>query len=300
VTRTGDAAIDWAHARVGNGPPPPHGMDQSGLCLQFTRQCFDVPSHYGSAIDAWNANPAQHPGDRHPPPAVPVWFWSSSPYRHVAFWDGSVCVTTYNDDVRVYSLDDMEHIFGGYMGWAPEINTVTIYAPPPDPAPEDDMTPAESNMLFHIGALLEQTPVRTAETVHNWQISRVPGAPTTFLQDQTDGVSNTYALVEDAAATGTRRWTPGQVVLFLLALAVVVLVLLAPVVLRIEDAAVPYLGVVGVLASAVAAVVATRGHRDPVPRPVPHVPTAPPAREPRDPGTDPGHDLDRFPQDRGD
>src|SRR3954468_21259845 len=103
MTRTGQAAIDWAYSRVGNGPPPPNGMPDDGLCLQFTRECFAVPALYASAIDAWETNPEQHPGDRYPPPAVPVWFWSSAPYRHIAFHaGGGQVITTFNDDVRVY------------------------------------------------------------------------------------------------------------------------------------------------------------------------------------------------------
>jgi hypothetical protein len=114
-------------------------MEDSGLCLKYTRQCFDVASYYGTAIDAWTNNPDQRT-DRNPPPAVPVWFWSSSPYRHVAFWDGSAVVSTYNDDVRVFaSLAAAEGVYGGYLGWSPQINRVTIYTPPE----VDELTPDE-------------------------------------------------------------------------------------------------------------------------------------------------------------
>lgn len=132
MTRIGQAAIDYTMSRVGNGPPPPAGMPDSGLCLAFTRDDFAVAALHSSAINAWNASPTQHPGDRNPPPAVPVWFWTASPYRHVAFHTGGgQVVSTYNDDVRVYaSLAEVERVFGGpYMGYAYDINGVTIYYP---------------------------------------------------------------------------------------------------------------------------------------------------------------------------
>jgi hypothetical protein len=114
AARTGDEAVAYSLGRVGGSMPA------SGYCLQFTRECFAVPSLYASAIDAWNAADDPHPDDRYPPPAVPVWFWSSSPYRHVAVHVGAgQLVTTFNEEIRLYgSLSAMESIFGSYMGWA--------------------------------------------------------------------------------------------------------------------------------------------------------------------------------------
>jgi hypothetical protein len=65
---------------------------------------------------------------------------------------------------------------------------------------EEDMTPEQANTLDHIAALLEETPYRSAQQVMHWQVSRVEGVPSTFLQDQTDGVTNTITLVNDTAA----------------------------------------------------------------------------------------------------
>jgi hypothetical protein len=153
-----------------------------------------------------------------------------------------------------------------------------------EPEEEEDMTPEQANTLDHIAALLEQTPYRSAQQVHYWQVSRHEGAPTTFLQDQTDGVSNTYALVADANATGQSAWTPGRVLQVLLAVAVVVLIILAPFVLTLDDAALGYVGILGALASAVATLVvvnAKTAHR--VIPPPPHIPTQPPAVEEGEP-----------------
>jgi hypothetical protein len=112
--RVGQPAIDYAVGRVGGTMPA------SGYCLAFTRECFAIPSLYASAIDAWNAADEQHPDDRLPPAGVPVWFWSSSIYRHVAFHiGGGQVVTTFNADVRLFgSIAAMESTYGPYMGWA--------------------------------------------------------------------------------------------------------------------------------------------------------------------------------------
>jgi hypothetical protein len=137
--RTGQAAIDAALARVGGTMPA------SGYCLAFTREPFAIPALYASAIDAWNAATEPHPDDRFPPPGVPVWFWSSSIYRHVAFHvGGGQIVTTHNADIRLYpSIDAMEGPFGPYMGWAYDDLNDRDVTPTTTP-PEDDLpTPAD-------------------------------------------------------------------------------------------------------------------------------------------------------------
>lgn len=147
MTRTGQAAIDYARSRVG-----PNAMPASGYCLQFVRQCFDVPSYYASAIDAWNGSPTKHPGDRNPPPAVPLFFTSPSVYDHVVFGGASgEIITTFNADVRRYTasstsaaIDMIVRDFGPgqYLGWTEDINRVRVLdvvpPPGPDPITEDD------------------------------------------------------------------------------------------------------------------------------------------------------------------
>lgn len=58
---------------------------------------------------------------------------------------------------------------------------------------EDEMRDDERNMLFHLGALLEQTPLRTAQHVWAQQVSRVEQRPTTILQDTVDGTTASLA-----------------------------------------------------------------------------------------------------------
>jgi len=137
TARVGQAAIDYTLARVGTRMP------DSGLCLQFTRQNFAVGALYASAIDAWNGSMYKQPNDRNVPPAVPVYFYTPSPYRHVAFhcYDGLI-VSTFNDEIRSYpgGISQVEAVFNGpYMGWAPGINKVRVFYPEPDPTEDEDM-----------------------------------------------------------------------------------------------------------------------------------------------------------------
>lgn len=135
---TGQPSIDYARGTIGGHMP------DSGLCLQYTRQNYEVPSKYASAIDAWNAATEQHPGDANPPPSAPVWFHSSSVYRHIAYHlgDGQYA-TTFNADIRQMSFQSMLNTFGPLIGWAPDLNgyslrPATLPTPPPDDQ-EDDM-----------------------------------------------------------------------------------------------------------------------------------------------------------------
>lgn len=138
MTRTGDDAIAYARSRVGGTMPA------SGYCLQFVRECFAVPAYYASAIDAWNAAPDKHPGDRFPPPAVPLYFATPSVYDHVTFCVSvDEVISTFNADIRSFGgIGSIEANFDGtYLGWAESINTVTIYTggnPPPNPDDGND------------------------------------------------------------------------------------------------------------------------------------------------------------------
>lgn len=148
MTRKGQDAIDFAYESVGNNVMP-----DSGLCLVYVRTCHDVAAVYPSAIDAWNNAKYPHPDDRNPPPAVPCYFWSSSPYRHVAFHLGdNQYTTTYNDDVRIYGMSAMEDIYGPFLGWAEDVNGVYVYEHPdpgPDPEPEPEPEPERDDRMSY-------------------------------------------------------------------------------------------------------------------------------------------------------
>ena len=65
---------------------------------------------------------------------------------------------------------------------------------------ENEMRDDERNTLFHIAALLDQTPARTAQQVWAQPVSRVEGRPTTMLQDTVDGTTATLSTAVELAA----------------------------------------------------------------------------------------------------
>jgi hypothetical protein len=147
MTRTGQAAVDWARSRVG-----PDAMGEPGMCLKFTRQCFDVPALYASAVDAGYACNAKHPGDWEPPPATPVWFRSPSIYDHVAFFVGPhEVISTFNADVRTFDgIRGIETNFDAqYVGWGEDICEVHIMPPPPPPPPQEEKMLALARLDGH-------------------------------------------------------------------------------------------------------------------------------------------------------
>lgn len=125
---------------------------------------------------------------------------------------------------------------------------------------DDDMsfTDADRNTIQHTAALLEETPYRSAQQVMAWQVSRVPGAPSTFLQDQTDGVTNTYTLL--SVDPSSRTWTPRALLSLMLAVALVVLALLLPALVPLGEAALPYLGIMAAIGGVLAGLT-VGGHR---------------------------------------
>lgn len=140
AARTGSDAIEYARSRSGGSMPA------AGYCLQFTRECFAVPAVYGSAVDAAQACDAPHPGDRNPPPGVPVWFWSPSVYDHIAFFVGPhEVVSTFNADIRTFDgLAGIEANFSAsYAGWGEHLNEHVVYTGdvPPTDQEEDDVRP---------------------------------------------------------------------------------------------------------------------------------------------------------------
>jgi len=132
AARTGQAAIDYANSRVGGYMPA------AGYCLAFTRENYAAPAVYASAADQWNGA-VQVPGDRNPPPGVPVYFRTPSIYDHVAFHcgDGRI-VSTFNDEIRAYtSIGHVENVFDGtYQGWSHDICERLVHVPTAPPVVE--------------------------------------------------------------------------------------------------------------------------------------------------------------------
>lgn len=172
-----------------------------GLCLQFTRLVFGVPALYATAYKAYLGAEHKHPGDTNPPYGVPVFWAPHDPggAGHVAPSLGNGLVRTTNSatqTVYTVAISKITSAWGmPYLGWTEDLNGVRVWTPPA-PAQEDDMLADERNMLFHIAALLGETPARTAAAVAAVPVQRVPGQPSTWLQDTVDGTTAALATRE--------------------------------------------------------------------------------------------------------
>lgn len=114
--------------------PNPNIPAEEGMCLQYVRQSYGLPLRYGSATEAWNNSPSQHP-DRDYPQGVwfPVW-WAldKNVNGHVALVapDGSVYSTSNLDPNPVKhhpSIADVEAYYAyygmtlTYRGWTEDV-----------------------------------------------------------------------------------------------------------------------------------------------------------------------------------
>jgi hypothetical protein len=186
VTRTGQAAIDYARSRVGTQMP-----EGSGYCLKFVRDCFAVPSCYPSAIDAWNASPTKHPGDRNPPPAVPLYFLTPSVYDHVVFCVSTTeIISTFNADIRRFSgISDIERQFSGsYLGWTEDINRVTVWTPSSSLAPD-----GEDDFMSALSSDEQRRVLQAADTWNTWAAS---------IKTNNDRLPHIHAQADTSVAQG--------------------------------------------------------------------------------------------------
>lgn len=113
-----------------------------GLCLKFTRTCFNVAAMQnatpagGYALLAWQRAKYKHGvGSKRPPAGVPVFFDGVGRYGHVAVSAGGGYVYTTDypllNRVRKVPITAIELAWGCYMiGWTEDINGVRVWRPP--------------------------------------------------------------------------------------------------------------------------------------------------------------------------
>lgn len=113
-----------------------------GLCLKFTRTCFNVAAMQnaspagGYALLAWERAKHRHGvGVKRPPAGVPVFFDDLGRYGHIAVSaGGGYCYTTdYPTLNRVTKvpITSIERGWGcRYIGWTEDINGVRVWRPP--------------------------------------------------------------------------------------------------------------------------------------------------------------------------
>jgi hypothetical protein len=104
---------------------------ETGMCQKFVRgPCWEVPSLYGSAIDAWNGATDKHPGDRTPPVGAPC-YYSGGSYGHAVISVGGGNVrstdTPSTGKVGEKPLSHYESAWGyRYLGWTGDCNGVDL------------------------------------------------------------------------------------------------------------------------------------------------------------------------------
>jgi hypothetical protein len=103
----------------------------TGMCQKYVRaKCWEVPSLYGSAIEAWNGAKYKHPGDRNPPVGAPC-YYAGGQYGHAVISVGggrirsTDCTTT--SKVNDAALSWPETNWGyDYLGWTEDLNGTNL------------------------------------------------------------------------------------------------------------------------------------------------------------------------------
>jgi hypothetical protein len=114
-------------------------VNTPGMCQQQVRLWCGIPARYPDAITAWRNTNDRHPGNRNPPRGAAVyWGGGSAGHGHIALslGGGKVRSTDAGGRGRVATIDlgwveRNWHL--PYMGWAWDINEVTIPHPAQKP-----------------------------------------------------------------------------------------------------------------------------------------------------------------------
>lgn len=116
-----------------------------GMCARWTREQYGLPAlgdfdgdGDADAVDMWAAARVRHPGDRNPPPGVPV-FWAGGRKGHghvgIAFPERRVRGTDWPAAglVGTTAIADIDRVWGmTYLGWSEDLygNEIPVLAPP--------------------------------------------------------------------------------------------------------------------------------------------------------------------------
>lgn len=149
---TTDQAIK--NARAKSHP----GLFPTNTCLMQVRKCFGVASKFPTAASAWRGAKVRHQNVRSsdvPRGGIPFWTGGSSGAGHIAIGLGDgLCETT--DFVNrggfgVARIDDITRVWGlHFVGWAEDVNGVTVFTPPepPHPAPVPRKEPTGTHVVI--------------------------------------------------------------------------------------------------------------------------------------------------------
>jgi hypothetical protein len=108
------------------------------MCLWHVQDWYGAPHVFPDAAAQWNSSRHKHPGDRNPPPGVPVLYLGGR-HGHIALSTGHGIRSTdapVNGRVAEVDLDWPYRRWGHrYVGWIGDLGGVPIAVPPaPHPA----------------------------------------------------------------------------------------------------------------------------------------------------------------------
>ncbi|HEY9409317.1 MAG TPA: hypothetical protein VIQ30_22710 [Pseudonocardia sp.] len=199
MVRTPAQAIAWAN-----------NVDRfdTAMCLKFVRSCFDIAAVYRSAAIAWAAAQHRHPGDRNPPPGVPMWWTGgASGHGHVAIslGGGRFRSTDVPRSGRVgnSSLDTFTWPHR-YVGWSEDINGVRVFQALPDTGGDEEMSSAEYRALDEkLNAIIAAVGNVGTLSANSRDVIATNGALRTAQMKVRRGGEDVM-WIQDSADTGTR------------------------------------------------------------------------------------------------
>lgn len=136
-----------------------------GMCLYYVWQAYKAVGastgrSAGTAADGWDRTDGRHPGDRNPPPGVPVWWGrrydgNTAGDVVISLGGGLVVCTDYPTwgRIGVCTIDEREAQIGrSYLGWSECIfdQPVQLPAPPASVKPAPSLRQEDEEMLLLI------------------------------------------------------------------------------------------------------------------------------------------------------
>lgn len=126
MTRSRSEGAAWAKGKIGY-------VGYGGMCLQFTREAYNIASKYGYAREAWDKAKHRHSTSSTSgiPYGVPIFLdKSSSEYGHVAVYVGSGQMVTTHASSNTVGQDAVSTWINSYgyhlLGWSEDLNGVLI------------------------------------------------------------------------------------------------------------------------------------------------------------------------------
>lgn len=159
MTRTGQAAVDWAMKEAAHA-----SRDWYRDCKMFVRLAFLVPSDgTPNAGAAWDRAHFKHPTSDPSsiPLGVPVFWEMESVADHVAVSiGGGIVVSTdwpTSHDVGTVGISTLSNSWHGrLLGWTEDIDGVRVWTPPAPPLPDPNRVQKARHHAHVAVALLDQ------------------------------------------------------------------------------------------------------------------------------------------------